>query len=195
MLNPPIVHPSAIIDADVLIGDGTRIWHWVHVCQGARLGRGCVLGQGVYIGPGVVLRENVRVQNNVSIFEGVTLEDDVFCGPSMVFTNVVNPRSFVARKDEFRSTRVMRGASLGANCTVVCGVTIGRYAMVGAGAVVTRDIADFELVVGVPARRIGWVSRSGERLQFPESDDANAICPGTGERYRLQNGYVIQEMT
>lgn len=194
MLTPPVVHPSAIIDADVLIGDGTRIWHWVHVCQGARLGRGCVLGQGVYIGPGVVLRENVRVQNNVSIFEGVTIEDDVFCGPSMVFTNVVNPRSFVARKNEFRSTRVMRGASLGANCTVVCGVTIGCYAMVGAGAVVTHDIADFELVVGVPARRIGWVSRSGERLQFPGSEGVNAICPATGERYKLQNGHVIQEM-
>lgn len=154
-----------------------------------------MLGQGVYVGPGVDIGNNVRIQNNVSVFEGVILEDDVFCGPSMVFTNVINPRSFVVRKDEFRNTRVMRGASLGANCTVVCGVTIGRYAMVGAGAVVTRDVQDFELVVGVPARRLGWVSRIGERLDLPVDGIGTAVCPGTGERYRLENGCVSQEAT
>lgn len=193
MLNRGSVHPAAIVDEGAVIGDGTRIWHWTHVCAGARIGKGCVLGQGVYVGPGVVIGDGVRVQNNVSVFEGVTLEDDVFCGPSMVFTNVINPRSFVSRKSEFRSTRVGRGASLGANCTIVCGVNIGRYALVGAGAVVTRDVRDFELVVGAPARRAGWVSRSGDRLMFPAGESGECVCPGTGERYLLAHGRVRPE--
>lgn len=193
MVNRGTVHPAAIIDDGAVIGDGTRIWHWTHVCSGARIGKGCVLGQGVYVGPGVVIGDGVRVQNNVSVFEGVTLEDDVFCGPSMVFTNVINPRSFVSRKSEFRSTRVGRGASLGANCTIVCGVSIGRYALVGAGAVVTRDVGDFELVVGAPARRAGWVSRNGDKLPFPAGERGECVCPGTGERYLLAHGRVRPE--
>ncbi len=192
MLNGPVLHSSAIVDADAAIGDGTRVWHWVHVCSGASIGRNCILGQGVYVGPGVVIGNNVRIQNNVSVFDGVVLEDDVFCGPSAVFTNVINPRAFVDRKREFRVTRVMRGASLGANCTIVCGVTIGRYALLGAGAVVTHDVADFELVTGVPARRTGWVSRVGERLNFSNEADNTATCPRTGERYRLMDGMVTE---
>ena len=183
-------HDSAIVDAGAAIGDGTKVWHFVHVSSGARIGRGCVLGQNVFVGNDVVLGDNVRVQNNVSIYDAVTLEDDVFCGPSMVFTNVMNPRAAVQRKHAYRPTRVRRGATLGANCTVVCGVTIGRWAFVGAGAVVTADVPDFALVVGVPARRIGWMSRHGERLDLPAQVDAAAeqaaACPATGERYRLR---------
>lgn len=177
---PTQIHETAIVDPGAVIGEGTRVWHWVHVCAGARIGRGCSLGQNVFVGNGTVLGDNVRVQNNVSIYEGVTLDDDVFCGPSMVFTNVHNPRSAVSRKHEYRATTVRRGATLGANCTIVCGITIGRYAFIGAGAVVTRSVADFALVAGVPARRIGWMSRSGGRL----GDDL--VCPLTGERYRLE---------
>lgn len=184
------VHPSAILDEEVLVGEGTRIWHWVHVCRGARIGRDCVLGQGVYIGPRVRVGDRVKIQNHVSVFEGVTLEDEVFCGPSAVFTNVLNPRSGVDRRSEFRETRVGKGASIGANATVVCGVNIGRYAMVGAGAVVTHDVADFEMVVGTPARRLGWISRAGHRLAF---DDGLAVCPGSGERYRLVAGVAQPE--
>ena len=179
------IHPSAIVDAGARIGAGTQVWHFVHVCAGARIGTGCSLGQGVYVGNDVVIGNNVRVQNNVSVYDAVTLEDDVFCGPSMVFTNVHNPRSAVPRKAEYRKTLVMRGATLGANCTVVCGTTIGRHAFVGAGAVVSRDVADFALVVGVPAKRIGWVSRHGERLVFTNDE---AVCAATGERYVLRGG-------
>jgi UDP-2-acetamido-3-amino-2,3-dideoxy-glucuronate N-acetyltransferase len=181
-------HPTAIVDDGAQIGDGTRIWHWVHVCAGARIGRNCSLGQNVFVGNDVVIGDNVRIQNNVSVYDAVTLEDDVFCGPSMVFTNVVNPRSNVARKNEYRPTLAHRGASLGANCTIVCGCTIGRYAFVGAGAVVTDDVPDFALMVGVPARQIGWMSRHGERLDLPLQGDAGATCPGTGERYVLKDG-------
>ncbi|MCG3171082.1 MAG: UDP-2-acetamido-3-amino-2,3-dideoxy-D-glucuronate N-acetyltransferase [Pseudomonadales bacterium] len=193
MVSGPVVHPSAIVDPGSAIGKGTRVWHWVHVCSGAIIGGNCVLGQGVYVGPGAIIGDNVKIQNNVSVFDGVILEDDVFCGPSMVFTNVINPRSFVDRKQEFRTTRVMRGASLGANCTIVCGVTIGQFAMVGAGAVVTRDVGDFELVIGVPARRVGWVSRIGERLDLSVDEESTVVCPITGESYRLENGRVSQE--
>ena len=182
---PASVHPSAIVDAGAQLGVGTRVWHFAHVCAGARIGDGCSLGQGVYVGNEVQIGHNVKIQNNVSVYDAVTLEDDVFCGPSMVFTNVHNPRSAVPRKSEYRPTRVRRGATLGANCTVVCGTTIGRHAFVGAGAVVSRDVADFALVVGVPARRIGWVSRQGERLVF---DEGRAVCPATGERYVLRDG-------
>ena len=184
-----VVHPSAIVDAGAQLGEGTRVWHFAHVCGGARIGDGCSLGQGVYVGNDVRIGHNVKVQNNVSVFDAVTLEDDVFCGPSMVFTNVHNPRSAVTRKSEYRPTRVKQGATLGANCTVVCGTTIGRHAFVGAGAVVSRSVPDFALVVGVPARRIGWVSRHGERLVFKaDANGEEAVCPATGERYVLRNG-------
>ena len=182
------IHPSAIVDAGAVLGDGCRVWHFAHISAGARIGARCALGQGVFVGNDVVIGDNVRIQNNVSVYDAVTLEDDVFCGPSMVFTNVYNPRSAVPRKDEYRRTLVRRGATLGANCTIVCGTTIGAYAFVGAGAVVQRDVADFALVVGVPARRIGWMSRHGERLALPLAGDAEAVCPATQERYRLQGG-------
>ncbi len=175
-------HPTAIIDADVDIGRDSRIWHNTHVCQGAKIGPNCVLGQNVMIGPRVRIGARCKVQNNVSIYEGVTLEDEVFCGPSCVFTNVLTPRAFVERKSEFAPTLVRQGATIGANATVVCGLTIGRYAMVGAGAVVTRDVPDYALVVGNPARRRGWVSRTGEVL------GANLTCPRTGESYREIDG-------
>ncbi len=162
-----VIHPSAIVDAGATLGDGTKVWHFAHVCAGARIGAGCSLGQGVYVGNDVVIGDNVKIQNNVSVYDAVTLEDDVFCGPSMVFTNVYNPRSAVSRKDEYRKTRVRQGATLGANCTIVCGTTIGRYAFVGAGAVVNRDVPDFALMLGVPARQAGWMSRHGERLALP----------------------------
>ncbi|MBC8056642.1 MAG: N-acetyltransferase [Rhizobiales bacterium] len=184
----PMIHPSAIVDEGAQLGAGTRVWHFAHVCAGARIGAGCSLGQGVYVGNDVVIGNNVKIQNNVSVYDAVTLEDDVFCGPSMVFTNVHNPRSAVPRKAEYRPTLVRRGATLGANCTVVCGTTIGRHAFVGAGAVVSRDVADFALVVGVPARRIGGVSRHGERLVFVNDE---ALCVATGERYVLQGGACV----
>lgn len=182
---PARIHPSAIVDDGAVLGDDTRIWHWVHVCAGARIGRGCSLGQNVYVGNRVVIGDNVKIQNNVSVYDNVTLEDGVFCGPSMVFTNVYNPRAEVSRKDEYRDTRVKRGATLGANCTIVCGVTIGAYAFIGAGAVVNRDVPDFALMVGVPARQVGWMSRHGERLDLPLTGEAAVICPHTGDRYVL----------
>lgn len=179
------IHATAIIDQGAEIGAGTRIWHWVHVCSGAVIGRNCSLGQNVFIGNRVRIGDNVKIQNNVSVYDNVTLEDDVFCGPSMVFTNVYNPRSAIPRKNEYRDTLIKRGATLGANCTIVCGVTIGEYAFVGAGSVVNRDVAPFALVVGVPARQIGWMSRHGERLVFSRGE---AVCPHTGERYVLKDG-------
>ncbi|GCL63469.1 acyltransferase [Pseudaquabacterium pictum] len=179
------IHPSAIVDDGAQLGEGCRVWHWVHISGGARIGRGCSLGQGVFVGNDVVIGDNVKIQNNVSVYDAVTLEDDVFCGPSMVFTNVHNPRSAVVRKNEYRRTLVRRGATLGANCTIVCGTTVGAHAFVGAGAVVSRDVPDFALMVGVPAKQIGWMSRHGERLALPLHGDAEAACPATGERYRL----------
>lgn len=182
------VHKTAIVDAPAEIGDGTKIWHWVHVMSGAQIGSHCVLGQNVYVGGGARLGNGVKVQNNVSIYDEVILEDNVFCGPSMVFTNVINPRSAVERKSEYKRTLVKQGASIGANATIICGVTLGRYSFVGAGAVVTNDIPDFALVVGVPARQVGWVSRAGHRLEF--GDDGRATCPETSEEYRLHGGEV-----
>ena len=182
------VHPSAIVDAGAVLGDGCRVWHFVHISAGARIGANCSFGQGVYVGDDVRIGNNVKVQNQVSVYDAVTLEDDVFCGPSMVFTNVHNPRSAVPRKHEYRRTLVRQGATLGANCTVVCGTTIGCHAFVGAGAVVSRDVPDFALVVGVPARQIGWVGRHGERLDLPLHGDGAAVCLSTGERYVLRDG-------
>lgn len=183
-----IIHQTAIVDEGAQIGEGTRIWHWVHVCAGAVIGKGCSLGQNVFVGNRVRIGDNVKIQNNVSVYDNVTLENDVFCGPSMVFTNVYNPRSAVSRKDEYRDTLVKRGATLGANCTLVCGVIVGEYAFIGAGSVVNRDVPDFALMVGVPARHIGWMSRFGERLTLPLRGDAETICPHTGERYALRDG-------
>jgi UDP-2-acetamido-3-amino-2,3-dideoxy-glucuronate N-acetyltransferase len=184
------IHPSAIVDEGAQLGDGCRVWHFVHICTGARIGERCSFGQGVFVGNDVVIGNNVKIQNNVSVYDAVTLEDDVFCGPSMVFTNVYNPRAAVERKHEYRRTVVRRGATLGANCTIVCGVTIGRWAFVGAGAVIQRSVPDFALVVGVPGRRIGWMSRYGERLALPVNGEGEAICPHTGDRYRLQGDTV-----
>jgi UDP-2-acetamido-3-amino-2,3-dideoxy-glucuronate N-acetyltransferase len=179
-------HATAIVDPGARIGDGSRIWHWVHICGGAVIGERCSLGQNVFVGNHVVIGNNVKIQNNVSIYDNVSLEDDVFCGPSMVFTNVYNPRSAVSRKDEYRNTTVKKGATLGANCTIVCGVTIGQHAFVAAGAVVNRDVPDYALVAGVPARHIGWMSRYGERLNLPlRGEDVEVACPHTGDRYRL----------
>jgi UDP-2-acetamido-3-amino-2,3-dideoxy-glucuronate N-acetyltransferase len=178
------VHPSAIVDPPVTIGPGTKIWHFCHVSAGAVLGAGCNLGQNVFVAPRVRLGANVKVQNNVSLYEGVELEDDVFCGPSCVFTNVVNPRSQIVRKGQYSRTLVKRGASIGANATIVCGGTIGRYALIAAGAVVTRaDVPDYALMVGVPAARKGWVSRHGHTLPAP-AEDGTQRCPESGWRYR-----------
>lgn len=182
------VHPSAIVDEGAAIGAGTRIWHFSHVCGGARIGAGCSLGQNVFIGNDVVIGDNVKVQNNVSVYDAVRIEDDVFCGPSMVFTNVYNPRSAITRKDQYRITLIRRGATLGANATIVCGTTVGKYAFVAAGAVVNRDVPDFALVAGVPARQIGWISRYGERLDLPLEGNGEATCPHTDEHYILNDG-------
>lgn len=182
------IHPSAIVDEGAVLGEDCRVWHFVHISAGARIGARCSFGQNVFVGNDVSIGDNARIQNNVSIYDAVTLEDDVFCGPSMVFTNVYNPRAAVSRKAEYRPTRVKRGATLGANCTIVCGSTIGRYAFVGAGAVINRDVPDFALMVGVPARQIGWMSRHGERLALPITGDGEATCPATGERYLLRGG-------
>lgn len=178
-------HDSAVVDDGAQLGHGTKVWHFAHVCAGARIGDDCSLGQGVYVGNDAVIGNRVRIQNNVSVYDAVTLEDEVFCGPGVVFTNVLNPRAAVPRKSEYRRTLVRRGATLGANCTIVCGHTIGAWAFVGAGAVVTADVPDFALVLGVPARRIGWVSRHGERLALPASGHGQAHCPATGELYVL----------
>lgn len=181
------VHSTAIVDEGAQIGENTRIWQWVHVCGQARIGRDCSLGQNVFVGNKVSIGNNVKIQNNVSVYDNVTLEDDVFCGPSMVFTNVYNPRSAVSRKDEYRNTIVKRGATLGANCTIVCGNNVGEYAFIGSGAVVNRDVPAYALMVGVPARQIGWMSEHGERLDLPLTGNSEARCPATGTLYRLEN--------
>ncbi len=183
-----IAHESAVVDSGSVIGAETRIWHFTHIMPGCVIGERCNIGQNVVVSPGVTLGNNVKVQNNVSIYTGVICEDDVFLGPSMVFTNVINPRSAIARKDQYKQTLVQKGASIGANATIICGVTIGRYAFIGAGAVVTKNVASYELVVGNPARHSGWMSEFGHRLQF----DANgiAVCPESKELYKLENHIV-----
>ena len=183
-------HDTAIVDDGAEIGDGSRVWHFVHVCSGARIGRRVSLGQNVFVGNKVTIGDNCKIQNNVSVYDNVFMEEGVFCGPSMVFTNVYNPRSLIERKDEYRDTIVLKGATLGANCTIVCGVKIGKYAFVGAGAVVNRDVPDFALMVGVPARQIGWMSKTGEQLDLPLTGQAEAVCPHSGARYVLKEGTV-----
>ena len=187
----PTIHPTAIVDVGAKIGAGTRVWHWVHVSAGAVIGERCSLGQNVFVGNTVRIGNNCKIQNNVSVYDNVILEDDVFCGPSMVFTNVYNPRSAVSRKDEYRDTIVRRGATLGANCTIICGVTIGEYAFVAAGAVVNRDVPPYALIAGVPGRQIGWMSEFGERIPLPLSGSGQFACPHTGKQYRL-SGEVIE---
>jgi len=182
------VHESSYVDEGCQIGDGTKIWHFCHIMSGCSIGENCNIGQNVVVSPNVLLGNNVKIQNNVSVYTGVVCEDDVFLGPSMVFTNVINPRSAVSRKDEYRETIIRRGASIGANATIVCGNEIGKYAMIGAGSVVTKPVKPYSLIVGNPARQIGWVSEYGEKLMF--DDGGVAICPATNERYRLSNGTV-----
>ncbi len=184
------IHPSAIVDAGAQIGAGSRIWHFVHVCAGAKIGQGVSLGQNVFVGNKVVIGDHCKVQNNVSVYDNVTLEEGVFCGPSMVFTNVYNPRSLIERKNEYRNTLVQKGATLGANCTIVCGVTIGAYAFVGAGAVVNKDVSAYALMVGVPAKQIGWMSEFGEQLHLPLQGQGEAICQHTNARYVLSGSTV-----
>jgi len=180
------VHESSYVDDGARIGTGTRIWHFSHVLGGAQIGENVSIGQNVNVGGGAVIGNGCKIQNNVSLYDRVELEDEVFCGPSMVFTNVYNPRAFVSRKHEYRRTLVRRGATIGANATIVCGVTIGRYAFIGSGAVVREDVPDFALMVGVPARQIGWMSKHGDRLAF--DDSGRATCPATGEAYILDGG-------
>jgi len=186
------IHPSAIVDEGAQIGDGSRVWHFVHVCSGARVGENVSMGQNVFVGNKVTIGDNCKIQNNVSVYDNVHLEEGVFCGPSMVFTNVYNPRSLIARKDEYRDTLVKRGATLGANCTIVCGVTIGEFAFVGAGAVVNKDVSPYALMVGVPARQIGWMSEFGEQLDLPMAGNAEAVCTHTGAVYRLEGNSVTK---
>ena len=180
-----IVHSSAYIDEGAQIGEGCRIWHFVHVCGGAVIGRGVSLGQNVFVGNKVTIGDNCKIQNNVSVYDNVTLEDGVFCGPSMVFTNVYNPRSFIERKSEYRNTLVKKGATLGANCTIVCGSTIGEFAFIGAGAVVNNDVKPYALMVGVPAKQVGWMSEYGEKIPLPIFGEGKFCCPHTGQIYTL----------
>lgn len=183
-------HSSAIVDEGAQIGEGSRVWHFVHVCSGARIGKGVSLGQNVFVGNKVIIGDHCKVQNNVSVYDNVTLEEGVFCGPSMVFTNVYNPRSLIERKDQYRDTLVKRGATLGANCTIVCGVSIGEYAFVGAGAVINKDVPAYALMVGVPARQIGWMSEFGEQLELPIEGVGKVVCSHTGDSYVLNGKHL-----
>lgn len=188
------IHETAIVDAGAEIGDGSRIWHFAHVCGGAQIGAGVSLGQNVFVGNKVTIGDRCKIQNNVSIYDNVYLDEGVFCGPSMVFTNVYNPRALIERKSEYRDTHVGRGATLGANCTIVCGVTVGAHAFVAAGAVITKDVPEFALMAGVPARQVGWMSAYGEQLDLPLSGSQQTICPHTGATYTLSDGQVtLQE--
>ena len=180
------VHPSAIVDEGAQIGEGSRVWHFVHVCGGAKIGKGVSLGQNVFVGNKVTIGDKCKIQNNVSVYDNVTLEEGVFCGPSMVFTNVYNPRSLIERKNEYRDTLVKKGATLGANCTIVCGTKVGEYAFVGAGAVINKDVKPYALMVGVPARQIGWMSEFGEQIPLPLQGEGQYTCPHSGQSYLLK---------
>ena len=185
-------HDTAVVDDGAQIGDGSNIWHFVHVCSNAKIGKNVSLGQNVYVGNRVLIGDRCKIQNNVSVYDNVFLADDVFCGPSMVFTNVHNPRSFIERKDEYRDTRVNKGATLGANCTIICGVVIGKYSFVGAGAVVNSSVPPYALVVGVPAKQIGWISEFGEQLDLPLIGSATTTCKHTGQVYQLDKGRLYK---
>ncbi len=182
------IHSTAVVDEGATIGEGSRVWHWVHICSGAVIGDLCSFGQNVFVGNEARIGNNVKVQNNVSVYDNVTLEDDVFCGPSTVFTNVYNPRSAFSRKDEYRFTLVKRGATLGANCTIVCGTTVGEHSFIGAGALINKDVKPFSLMVGVPAKQIGWMSAYGERVELPIEGYGSWYCPNTGDLYELIDG-------
>jgi UDP-2-acetamido-3-amino-2,3-dideoxy-glucuronate N-acetyltransferase len=188
----PSIHSSAIVDEGAVIGDDSRVWHFAHVCAGAKIGKGVSLGQNVFVGNKVAIGDYCKIQNNVSVYDNVTLEEGVFCGPSMVFTNVYNPRSLIERKSEYRNTLVKRGSTLGANCTIVCGITVGEFAFVGAGAVVNRDIPAYALVVGVPAKQIGWMSEFGEQLQLPLTGNAEVRCSHTHDLYVLNDSELTR---
>lgn len=181
------LHESSFVDENVEIGQGTKIWHFSHILKDCKIGNNCSFGQNVVVGPNVTIGNKVKIQNNVSVYEGVTLEDGVFCGPSCVFTNVNNPRSEIVRKQEYRKTLVKRGATLGANCTIVCGVTLGKFAFIGAGAVVSKDVPDYALIVGVPGKQVGWMSEYGEKLDLPVIGDTKTICKNTNQKYQLKN--------
>jgi UDP-2-acetamido-3-amino-2,3-dideoxy-glucuronate N-acetyltransferase len=187
------IHPSAIVDEGAQIGEGSRVWHFVHVCGGARIGKGVSLGQNVFVGNKVTIGDKCKIQNNVSVYDNVTLEEGVFCGPSMVFTNVYNPRSLIERKNEYRDTLVKKGATLGANCTIVCGATVGEYAFVGAGAVINKDVKPYALMVGVPARQVGWMSEFGEQLDLPLDGHAQTACQHTGDLYILNGNTLTKQ--
>ncbi|MFA0910697.1 acetyltransferase [Vibrio cholerae] len=188
-------HETAIIDDGAQIGDGSRVWHWAHVCAGAHIGQGVSLGQNVFVGNKVTIGDHCKIQNNVSVYDNVHIEEGVFCGPSMVFTNVYNPRSLIERKDQYRDTLVKKGATLGANCTIVCGVTIGEFAFIGAGAVVNKDVPAYAMMVGVPAKQKGWMSEFGEQLDLPLSGEAEVVCPHTGDIYALSGATVIKNVS
>ena len=188
------IHPSAIVDEGAQIGEGSRVWHFAHVCARAKIGKGVSLGQNVFVGNKVTIGDRCKVQNNVSIYDNVTLEEGVFCGPSMVFTNVYNPRALIERKAEYQDTLIKKGATLGANCTIVCGVTVGEYAFIGAGAVVNKNVKPYALMVGLPARQIGWMSQYGEQTPLPVTGEGDYTCPYTGQKYHLtRNGLLRVE--
>ena len=187
------IHPSAIVDKGAKIGDGSRVWHFAHVCKDAVIGKNVSMGQGVFIGNKVTIGDDCKIQNNVPIYDNVHLEDGVFCGPSMVFTNVYNPRSLIERKDEYRDTLVSHGATLGANCTIICGVTIGQFSFIGAGALVNKDVKPYALVVGVPGKHIGWMSQHGEQIPLPISGNGEFTCNKTGDKYKLEDGNILKE--
>jgi UDP-2-acetamido-3-amino-2,3-dideoxy-glucuronate N-acetyltransferase len=186
------IHPTAIIDEGAQIGDDSRVWHWVHVCGGAKIGQGVSLGQNVFVGNKATIGDHCKIQNNVSVYDNVHLEEGVFCGPSMVFTNVYNPRALIPRKDQYRDTLVKKGATLGANCTIICGITIGEYAFVAAGAVVTKNVKPYALIVGVPAKQIGWMSQYGEQILLPLVGKGHYVCPYTAQRYLLKDDVMME---
>jgi UDP-2-acetamido-3-amino-2,3-dideoxy-glucuronate N-acetyltransferase len=188
------IHDTAIVDEGAQIGENCSIWHWTHISGGARIGKNCSFGQNVFVGNKVVIDDNCKIQNSVSIFDNVTLEEGVFCGPSMIFTNVINPRALIERKNEYKNTLIKKGATLGANCTIICGVTVGEFAFIGAGAVISKDVKPFAIMVGVPAKQVGWMSHYGERLNLPLTGDADARCNSTDKLYSLKNGWLNSEV-